>query len=150
MVHVSRFEPEVIETLARRFWQGSEERVPTTPVWKVVAHGVTLRSRYWKVEDFMRISGILDSAEPRWLGAILDIWCGSVPAAYRVTLRGRFREVAQLIGDQLAAARASTREFRFGTLRTTLAFLIGMGRGFSDSAGIVWVEAVQTGQGWLA
>jgi hypothetical protein len=73
MVHVSRFEPEVIQTLARRFWQGSEERVPTTPVWKVVVHGVTLRSRYRKVEDFTRMGGMLDSVEPRWRGAILDI-----------------------------------------------------------------------------
>ncbi len=52
------------------------------------------------------MGGMLDSVEPRWRGAILDIWCDSVPAAYRVTLRGRVREVARPIGDQLAAARA--------------------------------------------
>jgi hypothetical protein len=105
MVYVTRFEPEVIQTLARRLWHGSEERVPTTPVWKAVVHGVTLRSRYRKVEDFTRMGAMLESVEPRWRSAILDIWCDSIPARYRVTLRGRFREVAQLIGDQLEAAQ---------------------------------------------
>jgi hypothetical protein len=107
MVRVSRFEPEVVRTLARRFWQGSEERVPTTPVWKVVAQGVALHSRYRKVEDFMRMGAMLDSVEPRWRSAILAIWCDSTPAIYRVTLRGHFREVAQLIGDQLGGGLAS-------------------------------------------
>jgi hypothetical protein len=87
MVWVTRFEPEVIEALATRFWDGSEERVPTTPVWKAVVHGVTLRSRYRKVEDLTRMGAMLESVEPPWRSAILDVWCDSIPARYRVTLR---------------------------------------------------------------
>jgi hypothetical protein len=105
MVHVTRFEPEVVQAIARHLRQGNLDQTETTPMKAVVSHGVTLGSRYQKAEELEAMDVMVEGVDPRLRGAMAAIWCDSkATRTYLVTLKGRFGEVARLIAAQLGEA----------------------------------------------
>jgi hypothetical protein len=102
MVHVTRFEPEVVQAIARHLRQGNLDQTETTPMKAVVSHGVTLGSRYQKAEELEAMDVMVEGVDPRLCGAMAAIWCDSkATRTYLVTMKGRFGEVARLIAAQL-------------------------------------------------
>jgi hypothetical protein len=108
MVHVTRFEPEVVRSIAQRFWSGSLLKVATTPMKTVIVFGVILSSRYQKADDLERMGAMLEGVDRELRCEIAAIWCDSEETrTYIGTLKGRYHDLAKLVAAQLETASGS-------------------------------------------
>ena len=99
---VPRHEPEVVQRDADKRHFGDDEKCPTTSLRELIAHGVSLSSRYHKADELETMAMMVD-ALPRDLRARIEsIWCDSkASATYSVSLRDCPTWLAMAIGHQL-------------------------------------------------
>jgi hypothetical protein len=102
---VPRFEPEIVETQAKKRWLGDPEKVATTSVKAMEFHDVVLSSRYDKAHEYESMAAIIEELAPELRSLIDSIWCDSkANACYSVVLKPCTHRQAMLIATALDAA----------------------------------------------
>lgn len=102
---VPEFEPEVVRAIADRHHFGDQEKVATTTITSLEAHGVMLSSRYDKAGEYRAMTRMVEGVDAPLRGFISDIWCDSkANACYSVNLLPCTYMEARAIADQLDAA----------------------------------------------
>jgi hypothetical protein len=83
---IPKHEPEVIAAGAR-WWCGSDEKVPTTSLDRLVVHGVELTSRYNKASEYELMARAIEALPPSLRSQVESICCDSKSDCYSVELR---------------------------------------------------------------
>ncbi len=98
-IHVIPFRQKAIEAKARKHWRGDTEE--TTPVQRLVVHGVTLTSRYDKAHEYDEMAAIIEALPPELCCLIESVFCDSkAPASFDVQLRESVPpRIARRIGE---------------------------------------------------
>jgi hypothetical protein len=102
---MTRFEPEVIRSMAEHLQYEDGERELTRPLQAVEAHGVALSGQSLTAEELEIMVLMVEAVDLRLRGVIAAIGCeGKAPHSYVVTLKAAFSRVAQLIAPRLLEA----------------------------------------------
>jgi hypothetical protein len=107
---MTRFEPEVIQSMAEHLRYEDGERLSARSPQAAETHSVALGGLTLTAEEFAIMVAMVEAVDLRLRGVIAAIWCeGKASCAYVVTLKAAFSKVAQLIAPQLleAAGRRS-------------------------------------------
>lgn len=100
-----RHEDEVLKAGARAYL-GDDEKVPTTSVRRVAAHGVALSSRYSKAAELGEMAGMVEAVSMHLRPYVSSLFCDSkAGSCYSAEMREDCEpDVAVIIGRQMECA----------------------------------------------
>jgi hypothetical protein len=107
---IPRFEPEVVDKVARKLWRGDHEKVPTTSLKSLTIRGVELTSRYGKAEEFETMAAVLSLMPYYVVEGIKGVFCNSKMGSH-YSIEPRYplsHEAAQRLGEAFARACLAT------------------------------------------
>jgi hypothetical protein len=109
---IPRHAPEVVEALARKYYFGDDEKVPTTTIRELIVAGVQITSRYQKAHELELMRTLIMALPPRLASAVRSIWCDSkANYCFSIVLRCWNRTIAELIGNCIEETLRNVRPF---------------------------------------
>lgn len=98
MTTIPRFEQEVVDAEANKYWFGHHDKVSTTPLAGVDHRGIWITSRYRKADELEEMIKAVDQMEASQCWVIKEIFCDSKACScYDIQMRPPWREALALI-----------------------------------------------------